>query len=134
MVLADESAAVNTQLAEDLRLEREENMLMGVYCRERNFRQALAIAVKRNDYKKMFRIICDGYYSEGTLDCLEVFGGCRNKLTEMLLRNKQSGIFNMIVRSEPHITKSDRLYEICKKHSRAIEDIYISLLGLDIYE
>ncbi|KAI5170289.1 hypothetical protein PAEPH01_1309 [Pancytospora epiphaga] len=136
-LLSDVSKEMNEKLAEDMRLEREENQLLGVYCREKNYKRALEIAVKRNDYKKMFRIVCDEYYSGGNLESLEVFNSCKSKLVEMLLKNpglKYMEVFNMIIKKENNIIKEDKLYEVCKKHSKAVEDIYTLLLGLDIYE
>lgn len=139
--LEDESERVNAELLSDLRAGREESLLVEKYCRESRFREALGVVIKRNDYKKMFRIVCDGFYGSKSLDFLDAFTGCSSKLLEMLVQNsgfKQSEIFSLIVEklvcgtADP--VRKDKLYAICRRHSESIEKMYMNLLCLDIYD
>lgn len=139
--LEDESERVNTGLLDDLRAAKEESLLVGKYCRESRFEEALAIVIRKNDYKKMFRIVCDGFYARRSLDFLGAFAGCRSKLLEMLVQNpglKQSEIFNLMVEAQVCGTqdpvRKDKLHAICRKHYDSLDRMYTTLLSLDIYE
>ncbi|KAI4291512.1 hypothetical protein PAPHI01_0786 [Pancytospora philotis] len=137
VVLTDESERVNARLADELRAEKEENMLVDVYCRSNNFRDALAVAARREDYRKMFSIVCRGFYAQQSLDFLDVLDGAKNKLQNMLLKNpglKHAEVFNLVLERVGCPAQRAKLQEVCRKHYQAINEIFTELLALDIFD
>lgn len=139
--LEDESARVNGELLSGLRVLREESLLLDRHCREHNYREALSIMIRKNDYRGLFRVICDGYYSQRDLGFMDVFCGLKSKVLELLLKNpgvKQSEVFNLIVSRElagcPDPGRRGKILDICRKHFSAVDQMYTDLAALDIYE
>lgn len=139
--LQDQSELINNEIMAEIRQYKEDNLLLDKYRRENRFKEALDILIRKNDFKKMFRVVCEAYYHDGNLDFLDIFSKCRGKLLEMLVKNpgfKQSEIYNLIVEKEVSYSldpsKKDKILDILSKHFTAIDDLFVELNALDIFE
>ncbi|ELA41957.1 uncharacterized protein VICG_00974 [Vittaforma corneae ATCC 50505] len=143
VVLKDISEEKARLDADAVRLLTEHTILFSKFIYDKQFDKALDVVLKRNDEKKVYQVISQGYYHFGNLDFLKDFmknGEVKNRVLDILMKNsslKSSLVFNEVL-SHYFIDKIDKakkekIREIIHKHVDAIDNIYIEILGLEAY-
>lgn len=145
-IIIFENTSVETynKLLEKARAMKEDTILFDKFIREKNFSKALEVALNGKQEKQIIKVIIVGYDSDPSLAFMTDFmsnGEIKSKILDLLIKNsgfKASEILNRIVSifidRKVDTKRKGKLIEIISKHCEAIDDIYIELMGLELFK
>lgn len=144
VIFEDTSAETYDKLMNKFRTIKEDTILFEKFIREKNYEKALEISLSKADEIQIFKVICAAYDSDKNLTFLSNFmtnGEIKSKIFDILIKNsgfKSSEVLNKITDAfddrKLDKQRKEKLREIIKKHCDAIDEIYIELLGLEIFK
>lgn len=144
IIFEDTSVETYNKLLEKARAMKEDTILFDKFIREKNFSKALEVALNGKQEKQIIKVIIVGYDSDPSLAFMTDFmsnGEIKSKILDLLIKNsgfKASEILNRIVSTfidrKVDKKRKGKLIEIISKHCEAIDDIYIELMGLELFK
>lgn len=143
VILEDRSREVHEAMLSSIRELRENRVLVDKFLEGNNYKDAVEVLLKRDDYRKAHKAIVNGFHFDKGLGFLEEIlrsGDLRAKMIECILKNsslKHSEMFNAVAQRLFHSgfdkTKKERMLQIIRKHADAVDEVFVELLSLDIF-
>lgn len=141
LILKDNSKEVSEKEAENIRQQKENTMLFDKFIYEKKYDHALSVVLKSKDDKKIHQVITQGYFCNKNIDFMVESmknGEIKSLIFDVMMKNcsfKNSLVFNEILNrfytSKVDKIRKDKIRGILKKHTEAIDNIYIEFLGYE---